>query len=126
MKKLSFLLLAFLFIGVSTMTAQDAIKNETANKVESVEEVKKCAKTGKVCPKTCAKKKNGSCCQSKAGNSSCSKSKKGSFNFNKSNNYGGKSSCSSSKNKKCCKKKAMEKAMEKATEEATEEATDEE
>ena len=106
MKKLSFLLLAFLFIGVSTMTAQDAIKNETANKVESVEEVKKCAKTGKVCPKTCAKKKNGSCCQSKAANSSCSKSKKGSFNFNKSNNYLGKSSCS--KSKKCCKKKTTE------------------
>ena len=28
MKKLSFLLLAFLFIGVSNTTAQDAIKNE--------------------------------------------------------------------------------------------------
>ena len=115
MKKLSFLLLAVFYIGISNITAQDTISNEKAITVESVEEVKTCAKTGKVCPKTCAKKKNGSCCQSKKANSSCSKSKKGSFNFNKSNNYGGKSSCSSSKAKKCCKKKAQEEKAEEVT-----------
>ena len=107
MKKISILLLAVFYFGTSNLTAQDA-NNNNATAVEVVEEVKKCAKSGEACPKTCAKKKNGTCCQSKKANSSCSKSKKGSFNFNKSNNYAGKSSCSKSKAKKCCKKKSEE------------------
>lgn len=129
MKKLSILLLAVFYISLSNITAQEATTNETATPVESVEEVKKCAKTGEPCLKTCSKKKNGTCCQSKKANSSCNKSKKGSFNFNKSNNYAGKSSCSKSKAKKCCKKKSEDKAKSeevKSEDKADEEKSDEE
>ena len=110
MKQLSILLLAIFYIGLSNMNAQNTT-TESETTVEVTQEVKKCAKTGEVCPKTCSKKKSGTCCQSKKTSSSCSKSKKGSFNFNKnSNTYSSKSSCSKSKTKKCCKKKALEKA----------------
>ena len=108
MKKLSILLLAILYIGTFNINAQNNVNSETV----ATQEVKKCAKTGEVCPKTCAKKKNGTCCQSKKTSSSCGKSKKGSFNFNKnSGNYSSKTtSCSKTKAKKCCKTKASEKA----------------
>ena len=52
-------------------------------------------------------------------------SKKGSFNFNKSNNYGGKALVLHQKLKNVVRKKLWKK-LRKATEEATEEAADEE
>ena len=101
MKKISILLLAVLYIGIANISAQTETTNET---VTAVEEVKKdcpftktadgkliCTKTGKICnPASCKNKSK--CCKGK-------KSKKGSFNFNNSNNYGGKSSCSKAKKK---------------------------
>ena len=112
MKKLSILLLAIFYIGTFNINAQNNVNSETVATIEATQEVKKCAKTGEVCAKTCAKKKNGTCCQSKKTSSSCSKSKKGSFNFNKnSEKYSSKTtSCSKTKAKKCCKTKASEKA----------------
>ena len=125
MKKISIVLLAVFFIGIANVNAQTDVNTET---VVGIEEVKTCAKTGKVCDATCEKKKNGTCCKgekkkscsksekatcskSKAkcskSKSSCSKSKDDGFNFNKTNNYGGeKSSCSKKAKKGCCKKKA--------------------
>ena len=99
MKKLSIVLLAVFFIGIANISAQTDTPTETVIAVEEVQEVKKdcpftktedgkliCTKTGKICdPASCKNKSK--CCKGK-------KSKKGSFNFNNSNNYGGKSSCS--------------------------------
>ena len=104
MKKLSILLLAVLYIGIANLSAQTEATNETVTAVEEVQEIKKdcpftktvdgkliCTKTGKICdPASCKNKSK--CCKGK-------KSKKGSFNFNNSNNYGGKSSCSKAKKK---------------------------
>ena len=105
MKKLSILLLAIFYIGIANVSAQTEtqpegkiIYEEGDKKIILAEETKECAKTGKVCDVTCEKKKNGTCCKGK-------KVKKGSFNFNKSNNYTKKSSCSKSAKKTCCKKK---------------------
>lgn len=110
MKKISILLFTIFYIGISNINAQNDVTTENTPTVETTQEEKKCAKTGEVCPKTCAKKKSGTCCQSKKANSSCNKSKKGSFNFNKNTNrYSKNSSCSKSKAKNCCKKKALEK-----------------
>ena len=118
MKKLSIVLLAVLFIGITNINAQTDATTETVVAVEEVtveEGVKTCAKTGKVCEATCENKKNGTCCKgekkkscSKSEKASCSKSKEGSFNFDKSNSYGdNKSSCSKAGKKKvCCKKEA--------------------
>ena len=106
MKKLSIVLLAVFFIGIANISAQTDTPTETVIAVEEVQEVKKdcpftktedgkliCTKTGKICdPASCKNKSK--CCKGK-------KSKKGSFNFNKSNNYGWKSSCSKKKARKC-------------------------
>ena len=106
MKKLSILLLAVFYIGIANVSAQTDAATETTNAIEEVQEVKKdcpftktedgkliCTKTGKICdPASCKNKSK--CCKGK-------KSKKGSFNFNNSNNYGGKSSCSKKAKKGC-------------------------
>ena len=103
MKKISILLLAFLFIGSANINAQNNTNDAelTTDEVVSTEtEVKTCAKTGKICKSTCSKKANKTCCNG-------SKKSKSSFNFNKSHNYTNvKSSCSKSANKSCCKSKA--------------------
>ena len=111
MKKISIVLLAVFFIGIANVNAQTDVTTET---VVSIEEVKTCADTGKICDATCEKKKNGTCCKgekkkscSKSEKAACSKSKEGSFNFDKSNNYAAdKSSCSKKAKKECCKKVA--------------------
>ena len=122
MKKTSILLLAIFFIGIANINAQSetTTKTNTEATTKEVKEEKTCTKTGKVCPETCKKKKDGTCCQSKKTESSCTKTKKGAFNFNKTNNYSGKSSCSKSKSKTCCKSKAKKATTE---EETTEEET---
>tara|TARA_X000000368_G_scaffold264412_1_gene209362 strand:- start:7728 stop:8126 length:399 start_codon:yes stop_codon:yes gene_type:complete len=132
MKKISILLLAVFYIGIANLSAQDAT-TEAATTTEAVtasEETKEecgftkndegqlvCVKTGKVCNSTCPKKASKTCCKGK-------KAKEGSFNFNKSNNYSGKSSCSKSAKKACCKKKA--KKAEDTEAAPTEEASSEE
>ena len=106
MKKLSILLLAVFFIGITNISAQADITTEAVIAIEEVqtEDVVKteCTKEQReACKKDASK-----CCKNKR-KSSCSKSKGGSFNFNKTNNYGGeKSSCSKKAKKGCCKKKA--------------------
>ena len=124
MKKLTIILLALFFIGITNINAQTNVITSTDI---TTEEVKKdcpftknaegklvCVKTGKVCDDACKNKAKGTCCNgkkksncSKSKKSSCSKNKEGAFNFNKSNKYGnGKSSCSKKTKKRCCKKKA--------------------
>jgi len=119
MKKLTIILLALFFIGITNINAQTDII--TSDEV-TTEEVKKecpftknaegklvCVKTGKVCNEACKNKAKGKCCKGKSKlrndgkRSSCSKSNKGGFNYNKSNNYGNKtiSKCSAKKIKKC-------------------------
>ena len=113
MKKLSIVLFAVFFIGIANVNAQTDII--TSDEV-TTEEVKKecpftknaegklvCVKTGKVCNEACKNKAKGKCCKGKSKRSSCSKSKNGRFNYNKSNNYGNKTSskCSTKKIKKC-------------------------
>ena len=113
MKKLTIILLALFFVGITNISAQtDAITSDEV----TTEEIKKecpftknadgklvCVKTGKVCDEACKNKAKGKCCKGKSKRSSCSKSKKGGFNYNKSNNYGNKTSskCSAKKVKKC-------------------------
>ena len=107
MKKLSILLLALFFIGITNINAQtDAITTDEV----TTDEVKKecpftktadgkliCTKTGKICdPASCKNKSK--CCKGKSKKSSCSKSKccKGKSK---------KSSCSKSKRSSCSKSK---------------------
>ena len=114
MKKLSLILLAFLFIGLGNVIAQSDTPSETIT-----DEVKKecpftktedgkliCVKTGKECSKEelakCKKGGKKSCCSAK-------KSSNGSFNFNKKNNYGDSKSSCSKKAKKGCNKGAKKK-----------------
>jgi hypothetical protein len=140
MKKLSIVLLAVFFIGITNVNAQtDAITSDEV----TTKEVKKecpftknaegklvCVKTGKVCDEACKNKAKGTCCKGKR-KSACNKSKKGSFNFNKANNYsGGKPSYSCKKAKKCgadCTKPccAAPPTIEESTPAATEEAVPE-
>ena len=116
MKKLSILLLAIFYIGISNINAQNDVSTEKATNIEATQEIKKCAKTGKICNETCKNKKDGTCCNGNKSKSSCSKSKKGSFNFNKNSaTYSSKSSCSKSASKKCCKKKAKKTCGEDCT-----------
>ena len=129
MKKLSIVLLAFLFIGITNINAQT--ETDVTTEISEVEQFKAncpdwgtdkcpytinedgklvCVKTGKICNATCKNKAKGTCCKGKRkcskGKSKYSKSKSGGFNFNKNNNYGGgKSSCSKKAKKGCCKKK---------------------
>jgi len=82
MKKISIVLLAVFFIGITNVNAQTDATTETVVGVEEVKEIKTCAKTGKVCDETCKNKAKGTCCKGK------------------------KSSCSKKEKKGCCKKKA--------------------
>ena len=117
MKKLTIVLLAFLFVGLGNVVAQTDATTET-----KTDEVKKecpwtktadgkliCTKTGKICSEACVNKSKGKCCKGKRkGYSKCSKGKYSSnrnssrsnagFNFSKT----GKSySCSKKVVKKC-------------------------
>ena len=117
MKKLTIVLLAFLFVGLGNVVAQTDATTET-----KTDEVKKecpwtktadgkliCTKTGKICSEACVNKSKGKCCKGKRkGYSGCSKGKYSSnrnssisnagFNFSKT----GKSySCSKKVVKKC-------------------------
>ncbi len=130
MKKISILLLAAFFLGITNINAQTNTITETANTEDAVTNTKKvskecaftkndsgeliCVKTGKICDSTCPKKASQTCCKGKE-KKSCSKSVKAdyseneesSFDFNKSNNYAAeKTSCSKSTKKGCCKKLA--------------------
>ena len=104
MKKILFSLLAIFFIvGITTVNACETCgcKNKNAadqEVVEGNENKPKCAKTGKVCPSTCAKKATKECCEGKTAQNNSG------FNFNKSNSYGNTSStCSKSAQKTCSK-----------------------
>ena len=97
MKKLSIVLLAVFFIGIANVNAQSLFPSKTV----ANEEVKKCAKTGKVCNETCKNKAAGTCCQGKK--SSCSKKVK---------------KCGADCTKPCCAPPTIEEATPAATEEA--------
>ena len=60
MKKLSIVLLSFLFIGITSLNAQTITEEKVENKTEKI-----CSKTGKVCDKTCENKAKGTCCNGK-------------------------------------------------------------
>ena len=107
MKKISILLLAVLFIGISNVNAQSDATTET---VVVTEEVKTCAKSGKVCDATCENKKNGTCCKGQK-KKSCSKSEKGVFAYGTTNDYSGKKTSCSKKSKKSCKKSCSKKVL---------------
>ena len=136
MKKISILLLALFYIGITNVSAQTEAKEVESKviyekgdqKIIAVADTpKKCIKTGKTCDEKCENKKTGTCCEGKKSKSSCtdsktkcSKSKQGSFNFNKSNSYGDKKSkCCKSKEKKECSstKKTKGPSPSKSTEE---------
>ena len=121
MKKLTIVMLAFLFIGLGNVVAQTEATSET-----KTEEVKKecpwtktadgkliCTKTGKICSKACVNKSKGKCCKGKR--KGCSgKYNKASKDYSSSGNSGfnfsKKSSCSKAKKcgddciKPCCAK----------------------
>jgi hypothetical protein len=97
MKKITIVMLAFLFVGLGNVVAQTEATTDT-----KTEEVKKecpftknadgklvCVKTGKICDEACKNKAKGTCCKGKK-KTSCSKSKK---------------SCCKSKRKGCSGKK---------------------
>ena len=145
MKKLSIILFSIILslsfsntYACKTCGCQDSKQKVLEENVD----MPKCEKTGEICPKTCAKKEKGTCCQSKKSKSSCSKSNeksscsksseksscsksnKDGFNFNKSNNYAGKKTCSKTKSKSCCKSKktAKDKELELSDEKTEENA----
>ena len=121
MKKLTIVMLAFLFIGLGNVVAQTEATTET-----KTEEVKKecpwtknadgkliCTKTGKICSEACVNKSKGKCCKGKR--KGCSgKYNKASKDYSSSGNSGfnfsKKSSCSKAKKcgddciKPCCAK----------------------
>ena len=83
MKKLSIVLLAVFFIGITNISAQTDTPTEAVISIEEVQ-TKDVVKTE--CTKElreACKKDASKCCKNKR-KSSCSKSKEGSFNFNKS------------------------------------------
>ena len=115
MKKLTIILLALFFVGITNINAQtDAITSEEVSTEEvSTEEVKKecpftknaegklvCVKTGKVCDDSCKNKAKGTCCKGKRKRCSGKSGKynKASKNYSSSGNSGfnfsKKSSCS--------------------------------
>ena len=112
MKKLTIVMLAFLFIGLSNVVAQ----TEATTKTET-DEVKKecpwtktadgkliCTKTGKICSKACVNKSKGKCCKGKRkGYSGCSKGKYSS-NRNSSRSNAGFSFSKTGKSYSCSKK----------------------
>ena len=143
MKKLTIILLALFFVGITNINAQT--ETDATSEISTAEQFKancpdwgtdKCPFTinedGKIiCKKSgkeCSAKNLKKCCKSKK--RSCSKSKKGGFNFNKSNGYGGGKSSCSKKVRKCgtdCTKPccAAPPTIEEATPAATEEAAPE-
>ena len=111
MKKLTIVLLAFLFVGLGNVVAQTDATTET-----KTDEVKKecpwtktadgkliCTKTGKICSEACVNKSKGKCCKGKR--KGCS-GKSGKYN-KASNNYssGGNSGFNFSKKSSCSKAK---------------------
>lgn len=132
MKKLSLILLAFLFIGLGNVVAQTEATAEV-----KTEEVKKdcpftktddgkliCTKTGKICSDACKNKANGSCC--KGGNKKKCSGKKGTYN-RASKNYSSRSNSGFNFNKKSSCSKAVKKCGEGCAKAccAKEESTDE-
>ena len=124
MKKLTIVMIAFLFIGLGNVVAQTEATTET-----KTEEVKKecpwtktadgkliCTKTGKICSEACANKAKGKCCKGKKKGCSGKSGKynKASTNYSSGGNsgfsFGKKSSCSKAKKcgdaciKACCAK----------------------
>ena len=124
MKKLTIVMLAFLFIGLGNVVAQTEATSET-----KTEEVKKecpwtknadgkliCTKTGKICSEACVNKLKGKCCKGKRKGCSGKSGKynKASKDYSSSGNSGfnfsKKSSCSKAKKcgddciKPCCAK----------------------
>ena len=116
MKKLSIVILVFLFAGIESVFAQTDANTET-----TTNEVKKecpwtknadgkliCTKTGKICSEACVNKSKGKCCKGKRkGYSGCSKGKRS--NYSKGMNKGfsfGKSDkkCGPDCTKPCCAK----------------------
>lgn len=139
MKKLSILLLAVFYIGIANVSAQTDATTETITAIEEVQEANKdcpftktedgkliCTKTGKICdPASCKNKSK--CCKGKKSSCKGKKSKTGSFNFNKSNNYGAKSSCSKAKTQqKECGEDCTKACCAANTEETEEVTADEE
>ena len=114
MKKLTIILLALFFVGITNINAQtEAI---TADEV-TTEEVKKecpftknadgklvCVKTGKVCDTTCENKKNGTCCKGEK-KKSCSKSKTKCSKEEKAACSKSKTKCSKEEKAACSKSK---------------------
>lgn len=124
MKKLTIILLALFFVGITNINAQtEATISEEVVSIEEIQEANKdcpftkttdgkliCTKTGKICdPASCKNKSK--CCKGKSKKSSCSKSKKTGFNYGQTNNYGSKLKS------KCSAKKTKESSPEPATEE---------
>ena len=126
MKKLTIILLALFFVGITNINAQTDVttSNEVTTEEVTLENHPKecpftknaegklvCVKTGKVCDNACKNKAKGTCCKGKAkrcckgkaNGKSCSKSKKSGFNYGNTNNYGSNSSskCNAKKIKKC-------------------------
>ena len=112
MKKLTIVLLAFLFVGLGNVVAQTDATTET-----KTDEVKKecpwtktadgkliCTKTGKICSEACVNKSKGKCCKGKRkGYSGCSKGKYSS-NRNSSRSNAGFSFSKTGKSYSCSKK----------------------
>ena len=112
MKKLTIVLLAFLFVGLGNVVAQTDATTET-----KTDEVKKecpwtktadgkliCTKTGKICSEACVNKSKGKCCKGKRkGYSKCSKGKYSS-NRNSSRSNAGFSFSKTGKSYSCSKK----------------------
>ncbi len=112
MKKLTIVLLAFLFVGLGNVVAQTEATTET-----KTDEVKKecpwtktadgkliCTKTGKICSEACVNKSKGKCCKGKRkGYSGCSKGKYSS-NRNSSRSNAGFSFSKTGKSYSCSKK----------------------
>jgi len=125
MKKISILLLALFFIGISNINAQT--NATTSTKVET-KEVKTCTKTGETCDETCEKKKSLTCCKGKS-TSKCSKSNieksdgEAHASMTESATTGAlanevnkvtveKTACSKSAKKGCCKKDSKNKTAQ--------------
>ena len=122
MKKLSIVLLAFLFIGISNINAQTNEVEKTTQELSLEENLKAncpdwgtdkcpftkndkgeiiCKKTGKVCDETCLNKAKGTCCNGKK-KKSCSKSKSKCSKEEKAACSKSKTKCSKGKEKSAC------------------------
>ena len=115
MKKISIILLSFLFIGINNLNAQNTETEKQKNDNISTEQTNKttekiCVKTGKVCSEKCENKVKGTCCNGGENKKSCSKAEK------KSCSKAEKKSCCKAEKKSCCKseKKSCSKAEKKS------------